>query len=123
MFQIERLTVATLAAAHADLIDLLRACVDGGASIGFLASLSAEDAAEYWASLTPQLDAGTRVLIVAREHDTGSIVGSGQLALETKPNGRHRAEVNKVMVLPSHRRRGIAAQIMTALEWLSLIHI
>src|SRR5690606_27297347 len=37
-------------------------------------------------------------------------------AFETKPNGRHRAEVQKVMVLPSHRRRGIAARLMTEIE-------
>ena len=35
---------------------------------------------------------------------------------ESKSNGRHRAEVCKVMVLPSHRRRGIAARIMRELE-------
>ena len=116
VFQLTYLTESTIAAARDDLTTLLQACVHTGASIGFLAPLPAADAAEYWISLTSQLQADTRVLIVARDVGEGTIVGSGQLAFETKPNGRHRAEVNKVMVLPSYRRRGIAAQIMRELE-------
>jgi acetyltransferase len=114
--RLEQLSSETLPTAHPDLIALLQACVQSGASIGFLAPLAASAAGDYWTSLTPQVQAGTRVLIVARDGDAGAVVGSGQLAFETKPNGRHRAEVNKVMVLPSHRRRGIAARIMGALE-------
>ena len=48
--------------------------------------------------------------------EASEIVGSAQLALGTKPNGRHRAEVQKVMVRPWYRRRGIAAGLMAALE-------
>jgi ribosomal protein S18 acetylase RimI-like enzyme len=44
------------------------------------------------------------------------IVGSAQLAFESKSNGRHRAEVQKVIVRVSHRRRGIAAALIAALE-------
>jgi acetyltransferase len=116
VFELESLSASTFAGARDDLIDLLRACVDGGASVGFLAPLPVSDANEYWASLTSQLQAGSRALVVARDRTAGTIVASGQLAFETKPNGRHRAEVNKVMVLPSYRRRGIAAQIMRELE-------
>ena len=46
----------------------------------------------------------------------GPIVGSGQLAFESKQTGRHRAEVCKVMVLPAYRRRGVAAAVMHELE-------
>jgi ribosomal protein S18 acetylase RimI-like enzyme len=54
------------------------------------------------------------VILVWR--DGGEIVGSAQLAFETRPNGRHRAKVQKVMVRPSHRRRGIAVALMAELE-------
>ena len=111
---IETLSSSALAAAQPDLVALLRDCVHHGASLGFLAPLPESDAVDYWRSLAPQIAAGGRTLLVAR--DEGSIIGSAQLAYESKPNGRHRAEVNKVMVLPSHRRRGIAAALMRALE-------
>lgn len=99
-----------------ELGELLIACVAGGASIGFLAPLAPEEAAAYWRKIEAELRGGARVLLVAREADTGRIVGSAQLVAETKPNGRHRAEVQKVMVLPSHRRRGLAAKLMAEIE-------
>jgi len=97
-----------------ELTVLLRSCVDGGASLGFLAPLREPEAAAYWSSLGPDLESGEVTLLVAREGR--SIVGTGQLRFETKPNGRHRAEVRKVMVLPPRRRRGVAAALMKALE-------
>ena len=111
---IELLSPSALAAAQDDLVHLLRSCVHGGASLGFLAPLAQADAIDYWRAVVPQIESGSRVVLVAREN--GEIIGSAQLAFESKQNGRHRAEVGKVMVLPSHRRRGIAAQLMLALE-------
>ncbi len=94
---------------------LLRACVEGGASIGFLSPLGAVEAAAYWTRIGGDLAGGFRVLLVARTAE-GLIAGSAQLACESKANGRHRGEVQKVMVLPSHRRRGIAARLMGEIE-------
>ena len=112
--RIEVLTPAALEGASDDLSHLLRACVEGGASLGFLAPLPDSDAREYWQSIGLDLQSGRRLLLVARDEER--IVGTGQLAFETKPNGRHRAEVCKVMVLPSHRGRGIAGRLMSELE-------
>ena len=53
----------------------------------------------------------------AEPHDR--IIGSAQLNLASRPNGRHRAEVQKVMVSPSHRRRGLGSQLMARLETLA----
>jgi ribosomal protein S18 acetylase RimI-like enzyme len=100
---------------RAGLETLLRACVEGGASIGFLAPLPRGEAEAYWAKIYGDLPGGLRVLLVARAAD-GSIVGSAQLAGEAKANGRHRGEVQKVMVLPAYRRRGIAARLMAEIE-------
>lgn len=113
------LSAETLAAARDDLVTLLQSCVHSGASLGFLAPLSETEAGEYWDSLTPYVQSGSRAVLVARDDGDGRVVGSGQLAFESKPNGRHRAEVNKIMVLPSHRRRGIAARVMRELEQLA----
>lgn len=113
---LEVLSAPGLAAAQGELAGLLRACVHGGASIGFLAPLPEAEALAYWGTLGPSIASGGRALLVAREGPGGAIVGSGQLAFEARPNGRHRAEVCKVMVLPSRRRRGIAAGLMGELE-------
>jgi GNAT superfamily N-acetyltransferase len=39
-----------------------------------------------------------------------------QLALATKENGRHRAEVQKLMVMRSARGEGVASRLMAAAE-------
>lgn len=114
--KIETLAELTSETDRADLCELLVACVDGGASIGFLAPLAAAEAEVYWRGVAKDLREGDRLLLVAREPAAGRIVGSAQLALVAKPNGRHRAEVQKVMVHPACRRRGIAAQLMAELE-------
>jgi GNAT superfamily N-acetyltransferase len=113
---IEPLSADAFVAAHDDLVHLLRACVDGGASVGFMSPMPLADAAAYWRSLEPQIQSGTRIVLIAREGPGGRIVGTGQLVPAAFPNGRHRAEVAKVLVLPLHRRQGIATRIMRALE-------
>lgn len=113
---IEPLWTFTLTTGQDDLVNLLSSCVHGGASIGFLTPLSDSEAIDYWSALGPQIQSGGRIVLVAREPADGRIVGSAQLAFESKPNGRHRAEVCKVLVLPSHRRRGIAAHLMHEVE-------
>ena len=114
--RIERLSELSGGTDFAELAALLQACVEAGASIGFLAPLSREDAEVYWNKVAADIRAGGRVVLVARETASGRIVGSAQLALEPRANGRHRAEVQKVMVLPSHRRRGVARALMQEIE-------
>jgi GNAT superfamily N-acetyltransferase len=111
---IDRVDRFGVEAAADGLIDLIRSCVDGGASLGFLAPMTVETAAGYWRSLMSEVDAETRILLLARSD--GRVVGSGQLRFETKENGRHRAEIAKVMVAPDQRRRGIATGLMARLE-------
>ena len=113
---IETLVAQVSAQDRADLIARLAACVDGGASMGFLAPLPRAEAEAYWDRILAELPARWRVLWVAREPHHRRIVGAAQLVFESRPNGRHRAEVQKVMVLPPARRQGIAASLMSALE-------
>jgi acetyltransferase len=96
------------------LISLLQANVDGGASIGFLPPLLAAEAGAYWQDVEEALRGPYRILFIARQAD--QIVGSVQLDLVAKPNGAHRAEVIKLMVQPTQRRQGIARMLMLALE-------
>jgi ribosomal protein S18 acetylase RimI-like enzyme len=69
----------------------------------------------YWQDVIAQVEAGARILLVARAED-GELVGSAQLNLATTPNARHRAEVQKVCVLRSARGQGIGTQLMLAIE-------
>ncbi len=112
--QTELLDADRARALFPDLVALLRDSVDHGASVGFLPPLADDEADAYWDKVIRDLAAGERVLIVALDGD--HIVGSGQLALEPRPNGRHRAEVQKVLVRTDYRRRGIARHLMLALE-------
>ncbi len=100
----------------AELAELLTACVEGGASIGFLAPLLRAEADAYWLKIAGDLPGGFRVLLVARATAGGTIMGSAQLSCEAKANGRHRGEVQKVMMHPAYRRRGIAARLMAEIE-------
>ena len=95
------------------LIDLLTAVVDDGASVGFLPPLGRAAAEQYWRSvLAPGI-----VLLVA-ELD-GHLVGTVQLHLATRPNATHRAEVAKLMVHPAYQRRGYGQRLMQAIEALA----
>lgn len=96
------------------LIHLLRDTISVGASLGFLPSLEDEEARDYWKTVFQDIAQGTRVLLVARE--AGQVIGSVQLALATQPNARHRAEVQKLLVLSNQRRRGIGRALMRAIE-------
>lgn len=100
------------------LTDLLRACVAGGASIGWPTEPPAAVAQAFWRGCFDAVAQGGRELWVAQERagDADSIVGSAQLAAAGMPNGRHRAEVMKVMVHPRARRRGIAQALLAQLE-------
>jgi acetyltransferase len=113
---IEPLRLPTPAADEEQLIELLTACVHGGASMGFLAPLARAEAEEYWKKIFGEYAHGARLLLVARDPQSGRIIGAGQLAFERRSNGRHRAEVQKLLVLPAHRRRGIATRLMRRIE-------
>lgn len=95
---------------------LLVACVRGGASIGFLEGITPDEARGYWAKTLPEAEAGRRLILVAREGPGSPLLGCVQLAPATFPNGRHRAEVMKLLVFPEHRRRGIATALMAETE-------
>ncbi len=96
----------------AGLAGLLIDSVHGGASVGFLAPLSEATALEYWGQIRTSLET---VRLWVAEMD-GLVVGSVQLALCTKPNGVHRAELQKLLVHSGFRGRGIASRLMAACE-------
>jgi ribosomal protein S18 acetylase RimI-like enzyme len=114
MVTITRVAAQAAADLEQALIQLLQVVVDDGASIGFLPPLANAEAQAYWHKAFADVAAGNRLLFVAWEDH--QLVGSVQLSLETRRNGEHRAEVQKLMVHPRWRRRGIGRQLMLAAE-------
>jgi ribosomal protein S18 acetylase RimI-like enzyme len=103
-------------ARHRDaLAALLCDAVDSGASIGFLPPLSAGEAGAYWDTVAHALDEGSRVAL-ASWGAADRLVGSVQLDLAMRANGRHRAEVIRLMVHRAARRNGIGRALMQAVE-------
>lgn len=94
---------------------LLHAVVHDGASIGFVLPFLETEARQFWTDkVQPDVAGNARDLFVAREGHR--IAGSVQLFHGTPANQPHRVDVNKLMVHPSFRRKGIAKTLMTALE-------
>lgn len=102
------------------LIDLLIDAVDGGASVNFLAPMDRGLAERFWDKVATQVEAGERIIMLALDGD--HLVGSAQVALAMQPNGVHRAEIQKVLVHSTQRRRGIGTLLMSALEAVARQH-
>jgi ribosomal protein S18 acetylase RimI-like enzyme len=111
--KIDQLTAAEIRDNIPDLSDILIDCVHAGASVGFLAPLSRDTADAFWLSVACAVDAGRRVLFVARQDD-GRLDGTVQLVLAGAENQPHRADIAKLLVHTRARRQGTADQLMQA---------
>ena len=112
-------------AAIPDLAALLIDAVDGGASVNFLAGVNEQEATAWWRARIPEIADGTTTAFVARSdvaspagrrESPGSIVGSTLLTRSRNANSPHRAEIGKVIVHRSVRRRGVGRALMEAAE-------
>lgn len=112
------LSADDLRAAVPELGGLLKACVEDGAGIGFILPMPEDKAEAFWLSRVPLLESGEAFLLALREGD--EIAGVIMLMLAGQDNGRHRADVAKLMVHPRHRRKGHARRLMAAIDALAL---
>lgn len=104
-----------LAPALADLTAVLHACVQAGASVGFILPFQTETARAFWQDrVFPAVRSGGTLLFAARVGDR--VVGTVQLGMALPPNQPHRADVAKMLVHPDRRRQGIARRLMQAAE-------
>ncbi|VEA64006.1 Acetyltransferase [Serratia plymuthica] len=120
MIEIQQLNADAAQNALPELAEMLQASVSQGASIGFVMPFTLEQAQAFWRRLLPAIEREERILLVARQ--AGRVVGTVQLLLDMPDNGRHRAEVVKLMVHPQARRQGIARELMLQIQQRAIQH-
>ncbi|MFI2411186.1 GNAT family N-acetyltransferase [Streptomyces sp. NPDC018947] len=111
---LSRVDGSRLTALAGELAGLLTDTVDGGASVGFLAPLGREEAADWWRGRAGAVAAGHLAVWVA--HDGDRVSGTVSLALPDKPNSRHRAELVKLMVARRARGQGLGRRLLAVAE-------
>ena len=108
------LTAEEVTARTGELGGILLDAVEGGASVSFMAAVSRAEAEAFYAKAAWEAAAGRRAVLGAFEGE--ALVGTVQLLLDTPPNQPHRAEIAKMLVHRSARRRGHARALMLAAE-------
>lgn len=115
-FRLTRLTPDDIRA-HADaLAEVLVDCVDGGASVNFMAGFTHERARAFWRRTAEQAQSDHRALFIATRESDGELVGTVQMVPVGIENQPHRGEVSKMLVKRNARRNGLGAALMRAAE-------
>jgi ribosomal protein S18 acetylase RimI-like enzyme len=102
-----------LPASDADIEGLALLLLDAtasGASVGFLDSITLEEAVEWWR----QSIANAATVLVARDEE--GIAGTVQLRPASMPNQRHRADIAKLLVHRRARGQGLGRMLMEEIE-------
>jgi GNAT superfamily N-acetyltransferase len=111
---IERLNAEAARTHRNALAEVLLDCVEGGASVSYMAPLAAETAREAFEAIEPELESGRRVLLAAFTDD--ALVGTVQIAAAAPPNQPHRADIAKLLVRRAARKRGVGRVLMQRAE-------
>lgn len=98
------------------LADVLLDVVEGGASVGFIYPLSRDKAITFWQNALDSAERGERILLVARDAELGTIIGTVQVVLSMPENQPHRADIAKMQVRRSGRRCGVGTALIRAAE-------
>ena len=114
VIRIAALDAAAYAAAVRGLGELLVDAVEGGASVSMMPGLSLDEATSWWAARSAEVADGTTTPFVAFEGDR--VIGSVLLIRARQPNAPHRAEIAKVLVHQTARRRGLGRALMQHAE-------
>jgi GNAT superfamily N-acetyltransferase len=96
------------------LAEVLVDCVEGGASVSFMASFSQAEAEVFFENALASADRGERLVFAALSDS--EVVGTVQVLLAMPPNQPHRGEIAKLLVRRRARGQGIAQRLMEAAE-------
>ncbi len=108
------LDVAAAGSAARALGRILVECVEAGASVSFLPPLPLATATAFYEARAIDVARGSRVLLAAWLD--GRLAGSVMVDRAMPQNQPHRAEIQKLLVAPACRRRGVARALMLAAE-------
>ena len=112
---IERIEPADADTVLPSLTEILLDCVDGGASVSFMAPLARDKALAFWRGVLESAARGERIVLVARDGD-GRFSGTVQVVLAQPENQPHRGDVSKMLVHRRARRQGLGQALMRAAE-------
>jgi len=112
--EVRRLAGGEARAHLGGLASVLRDCVEGGASVSYMAPFSDEDARSAFDGFVREAEQGRRLIVAAFDDD--ELVGTVQVILTLPPNQPHRGEIAKLLVRRSARRQGIARRLMERAE-------
>jgi ribosomal protein S18 acetylase RimI-like enzyme len=96
------------------LATVLQDCVEGGASVSYMAPFSHADARAAFEGFVDDAERGDRLILAA--FDDQELVGTVQVILKLPPNQPHRGEIAKLLVHRRARKRGIAQRLMEGAE-------
>ena len=96
------------------LAEVLVDCVEGGASVSYMAGLTHAEARAVFEDVVAEVERGKRLLLAALID--GAVVGTVQVVHAVPPNQPHRADIAKLLVHRSARGRGIAQRLMEHAE-------
>jgi len=96
------------------LAGVLADCVAGGASVSYLEPFSHAQARTAFEGFAAEAELGRRLIVAAFAEE--QLVGTVQVILALPPNQPHRAEIAKLLVHRSARKRGVARLLMERAE-------
>ena len=114
LIEIRRLNTLEASEFLGELAAVLLDCVEGGASVSFMAPFTKAEAEEFFRKTIRGVEAGERILLAG--FVDGKLVGTVQVVTATPPNQPHRADIAKLLVLRSARRSGLGAALMKHAE-------
>ena len=91
------------------LCDVLIDCVEGGASVGFMAPMTRDKAEAFWRGVAASVARRDRAICLAID-EIGRIVGTAQAVWAGPENQPHRADIAKMLVHRGARRSGTGAR-------------
>ena len=112
--QIRRLSAPEARECVSALAEVLGDCVAGGASVSFMWPFTQPQAEEFFRNVADGVAKGERILLAA--FADSKLVGTVQIVTAMPPNQPHRADVSKLLVHRSARRRGVGALLMEQAE-------
>ncbi len=111
---IRRLGAEETRAAALALAEVLLDCVQGGASVSFMADMTRDEAETFWIGVAEAAADDGRAVLVAEDEE--GLLGVVEVIPAGAPNQPHRADIAKMLVHRRARRRGVGEALMRAAE-------